>query len=285
MRALSPHTTIVAVIIVCFCSETSSQLCACQFVRVGTHLSGPFDTAARLQMALARAAAARARRAAPRARTARARARAATSFALPVCRPFIFLHWHAWVCVRKAEVLQSPSVLWVAACLISVGAAAGTCKTVPGPCDAENKGCCYNGEAGVNYCSPDGDERLSCDVAPVGDENGLRCAKCGHEGESCCMGSGADAKLATPAALATSAPLCASADLGCMLDQGHPSAFAKCAFQPPVRRLASQRGPSVHTATHFERSEPPAVQMRRVRSGAGPAVLLAATQRRGERAP
>lgn len=88
------------------------------------------------------------------------------------------------------------------------------------------KGCCYNAEAGVNYCSSVDERRLSCDVAPVGNER-LRCALCGKEGESCCMGSGADAKVASPGALAYGLPLCASPDLGCLLDEGSPENFAK----------------------------------------------------------
>jgi hypothetical protein len=92
----------------------------------------------------------------------------------------------------------------------------------------KDKGCCYNAEAGVNYCSSLDERRLACDVAPVGDENGLRCALCGNEGESCCMGSGADAKVASPGALAYGLPHCDSPNLGCMLDEGSPESFAKC---------------------------------------------------------
>jgi hypothetical protein len=99
--------------------------------------------------------------------------------------------------------------------------------TVPGPCDQLEKGCCFNSASGVHYCSQTDTGRLSCNVAPEGEEFGLRCEGCGGENEPCCFGSNADAKRATPSDLATSFPACNGENLACMLDEGSANQFGK----------------------------------------------------------
>lgn len=94
----------------------------------------------------------------------------------------------------------------------------------------KDKGCCYNAEASTNYCSSNTDKRLACDVAPDGDENGLRCDYCGGLDMPCCLASGADAKVATPGELALGQPMCQEEGVDCMLDQGNPTGFGKCVF-------------------------------------------------------
>ena len=114
----------------------------------------------------------------------------------------------------------------------SFPAHAGTCAVVSGPCDGIDKGCCFNAQVDVNYCSTPTDanatERVACNVAPNGDQAGLRCELCGGADQPCCFASDADAKTASPGALALGQDMCNDDSLGCMLHEGAPFDFGKC---------------------------------------------------------
>lgn len=118
----------------------------------------------------------------------------------------------------------------------------GMCVTTPGPCDQNQKGCCFNTATGAQYCAGTDEERLSCDIAaPQGDESSPKCEFCGKWSQPCCFPSSMDASTATSWEVSMAPAPCDSdqavGELACMLDKGSADDFNRCGCKSPFNQV------------------------------------------------